>query len=59
MKTRRISLLLISLLFLFSSIIAGEVNQQDAQKVAKNFYYERMHQFGDGIEYKDIQIINT
>ena len=58
MKTR---FLLILVLFTFGFGLinyAGNIELQDAQKVAKNFYFEKMNQFVSPTNYADIQITN-
>ncbi len=58
MKTK-LCLLFSAFAILISGVYAGEVQLKDAGQVAKNSYYERMHQFEEGIAYNDIKIINS
>ncbi len=58
MKTRFL-LLLVLFTFGFGLInYAGNIKFQDAQKVAKNFYFEKSNQFKIPINYFDLQITN-
>lgn len=58
MKTRFL-LLLVLFTFGFGLInYAGNIELQDAQKVAKNFYFEKSNQFKSPINYSDLQITN-
>ncbi len=58
MKTR-LCLLFSAFALLFSSVYAGEVQRKDAEQVAKNFIYEKMHQYNDGNAFEDVKIINA
>ncbi len=58
MKTRLL-LVVIASLIIVSSNFAREVSLPEAEKVAKNFYFERTHQFKGPIEFQNINIINT
>jgi hypothetical protein len=40
------------------SILAKDVNQAQAEKVAVNFFYERSNVFNSGIDYHDISIVD-
>ena len=56
MKTK--FLLFLSILFLLhANIYASFVGIDDARKVAKNYYYEKVNQFHDGIEYENVSIL--
>lgn len=58
MKTRLLLVVLASV-FIYSSLFAKEVTLSDAQKAARNFYYERSHQFDEKIDFQSIRITNT
>ncbi|MBU2651582.1 MAG: C10 family peptidase [Bacteroidetes bacterium] len=57
MKTRLFIVLLTAFL-LGQSVQSKEVSLMDAKKAAINYYYERVNQYGDGIDYKTIEITN-
>lgn len=54
-------LLLSGLLFLFvsQSIFAEKVEMKKAEKIAKNFYYQRINTFKDIVSYSDIKVNNV
>ncbi len=57
MKTK-LYFLILGLSFLFvGSLYAGHVSPEEASRVAQNFLYERMHQYGEGIE-RDALVIH-
>lgn len=56
MKTKNYFFTFIFLLGFMISVHAGNVEENDAQKVAVNFYYEKHNQFQGTIDYKDIVI---
>ncbi len=58
MKTRILFLLLAFCLAL-PNVFSKEVNLEEAKKAAKNFYYEKVNQYMDGIDFSDVKIINT
>jgi len=53
--------LLIVALFiaLYSTSYSALISQEEAQKAAVHFYYEKQNQFGDGIDLNDIMITNV
>ncbi len=56
---KRIILLLLAVCFSLPNVFSKEVNLEDAKKAAKNFYYERVNQYMDGIDLKDVKIAST
>ena len=56
MKTKLLLLFSI-LLLLHANIYAKFVGINDARKVAKNCYYEKVNQFHNGIDYQDVSIL--
>ena len=56
MKTKKILLLSILFLSTISFVFAKNVNLNDAKKVAVNFYYEKMNQFVQTINYSEVRI---
>ncbi|MEN8251114.1 MAG: C10 family peptidase, partial [Bacteroidota bacterium] len=53
---KRLLLLNTLIICVIMSVEAQLVNQQDAKKLAKNFYYEKHNQYSDAIAYRDVLI---
>ncbi len=56
MKTRKLLFLSILLLSTISFAFAKNVNLNDAKKVAVNFYYEKVNQFIQPVNYSEVRI---
>jgi len=59
MKFRISILSLVLMLMTFNPMMAGKVSHDDASRVAISFLFERINQFGDGVAYNDLAIIES
>ncbi len=55
MKKNLVLTFLMLFVFIFS-VFAGEVSKSKAEKIAVNFYYQKVNQYGNGINYYDLNI---